>query len=500
MRELERSLEAERAARRTAVVELEERLQEAKQARSAAAFASTTEAALQVSAPPFSLKLYVFGGASVALEPFTPLSLHSLPRSPLLLLLDHSLFTLFHTALSCSSSTTLSHPLDTTSNDARCDFGLLAVSAFSIQLPCQPSSRHLSLVTCADRCMDHLLSGLESLSLQVRVQRLEAELATATAAATAAEAAATLALQQAASSEGMAEKTVAELRRSLAGAQKEVEAAKTAASLAAMVGEARQEAVWSLTKQVNELQQQLKYTVDVEEVEALEAQLAAANVKLSTAVSREEVEEIDAALAAVAEEAINGADARVRAAEAEVAAAESRIKAAEAAAATAKQEATLAAMVGETRQEAVWSLTKQVNELQQQLKYTVDVEEVEALEAELAQANARLSTSVSREEVEEIDAALAAVAEEAINDADARVRAAEVEVAAARREAKLAAMVGETRQEAVWSLTKQVGSHQPAPSGRFSVHLGGKGAKVLTRDNTESRVVSHNASHLSPHR
>jgi predicted nucleotidyltransferase len=196
-------------------------------------------------------------------------------------------------------------------------------------------------------------------------------------------------------------------------------AAKHEASLAAMVGEARQEAVWSLTKQVNQLQEQLRYAVDSEEVEALEAQLAQATVKAE-------------------------------------AAAESRIKAAEAATAAAKVEASLAAMVGQARQEAVWSLTKQVKELQEQLSYAASDEEVEALQMALAAANAKLKNSISMDDVEEMDEALAAVTELAISEAESRVRAAEAAVQAAKSEASLAAMVGESRQEAMRSLTQQV--------------------------------------------
>jgi chromosome segregation ATPase len=96
----------------------------------------------------------------------------------------------------------------------------------------------------------------------------------------------------------------------------------------------------------------------------------------------------------------------------------------------AKQEATLATSVSEARQEAVWSLTKQVNELQQQLKYAVDEKEVETLKVELAAAKKQLVGSVSREEVEQIDAALADMAEEALNEADARVRQAQTAAAA----------------------------------------------------------------------
>jgi hypothetical protein len=185
------------------------------------------------------------------------------------------------------------------------------------------------------------------------------------------------------------------------------------------VGEARQEAVWSLTKQVKELQEQLSYAASDEEVEALQAALSTATDKLRNSISMDDVQEIDEALAAVTELAIREAEQRVRAAEAATEA--------------AKQEATLAAMVGDARQEAVLALTKQVQELQEKLRYAVDVEEVKALEAALASAT-----------------------KDAVAAAEARVLAAKAEAAAAKQEARLAAMVNESRQEAMWALTKEV--------------------------------------------
>jgi len=115
-----------------------------------------------------------------------------------------------------------------------------------------------------------------------------------------------------------------------------------------------------------------------------------------------------------------------------------------------KQEATVAASVNEARQEAVGSLTKQVNDLQEQLKYAVDVEEVEALKVELAAAKNQLVGSVSREEVEQIDAALADMAEEALNEADARVREAETVAAAETRSAQAAVRAHPTFSFQCW--------------------------------------------------
>ena len=118
--------------------------------------------------------------------------------------------------------------------------------------------------------------------------------------------------------------TVVQLESALASARTELESVKQEVAVAASVNEARQEAVWSLTKQVNELQQQLKLAVDAKEAEALKVELAAAKSQLVGSVSREEVEQIDAALADMAEEALNEADARVREAETK-AAAETRL-------------------------------------------------------------------------------------------------------------------------------------------------------------------------------
>jgi chromosome segregation ATPase len=136
-----------------------------------------------------------------------------------------------------------------------------------------------------------------------------------------------------------------------------------------------------------------------------------------------------------------GSDEQMRAMELELAqakaeitaAAEERVRTAEAAAAVAKEQAALATVDGAARQQAVAMLTQQIRELETLLSYAVDPEEVAALEAALASA----TTNAEAAAVE-------------------RIRAAEAEAEAARREASLSKLAAEARQQAVWALSQQV--------------------------------------------
>lgn len=136
----------------------------------------------------------------------------------------------------------------------------------------------------------------------------------------------------AAESRSKAEAAAVDAEARVAAAEAVVADAQREAALAKIVGGSRQEAVWSLTKQVHDLQQKLKYAVDVEEVAALEAELATAKAE---------------------------ATAKANAA----------LKAAEAAVAAARQEATLASVAGEARQETVWSLHRHVQRLEEQVSF-----------------------------------------------------------------------------------------------------------------------------------
>lgn len=107
--------------------------------------------------------------------------------------------------------------------------------------------------------------------------------------------------------------------------------AKEQAALATVDGAARQQAVAVLTQQIRELETLLSYAADAEEVAALEAALASAT-----------------------------ANAEAMAAQ--------RIRAAEAEAEAARQEASLSKLAAEARQQAVWALSQQVQELEQELK------------------------------------------------------------------------------------------------------------------------------------
>jgi hypothetical protein len=75
-------------------------------------------------------------------------------------------------------------------------------------------------------------------------------------------------------------------------------------------------------------------------------------------------------------------------------------QATEAAAAVARLAAARAEVAGAARQQAVWSLTQHVRDLEQQLSNTVDVEALAALEPALAAATAQaLAAAEARVEV-----------------------------------------------------------------------------------------------------
>jgi len=180
-----------------------------------------------------------------------------------------------------------------------------------------------------------------------------------------------------------AQSKVAELERQL---QEALNTDSKVEGMLSNAGEAaKQEVVQALTSQVRELEAELARMSSVEDMEALEARVAAASAEaLARAETRVQQAEAEAAKAAMevaaAKEklrrsAAGGDDYYVRELEAE--------------AAQAKLEATLAEVAGAARQEAVWSLSAQVQQLQSQLDETYwEKEEVQvAMKQTVAQKN-----------------------------------------------------------------------------------------------------------------
>jgi DNA repair exonuclease SbcCD ATPase subunit len=171
-----------------------------------------------------------------------------------------------------------------------------------------------------------------------------------------------------------AQSRVAELERQL---QEAVNTDTKVEGMLSNAGEAaKQEVVEALKSQVRELEEELARMSSMEDMEALEARMAAASAEaLARAETRVQQAEAEAAKAAM-----EAAAAKEKLRRSVVGGDDYYIRELEAEAAQARLEATLAEVAGAARQEAVWTLSAQVQQLQNQLDDTYWEAEEEKVE------------------------------------------------------------------------------------------------------------------------